>query len=148
MIKSIQFKTASLIVKLGNAVTYYRNQKTENIGLTSIQSDAIIAALRNPQITAKELREHLQLSQSTVAGIISRLEGKGLVTKTVDRDDARKTILSLTEQGLNLEKSLKEIALETQQCLVAGMTEQEQAEFSRLLEIALNNMKRTRFNTK
>lgn len=144
MIKSSQFKATSLIVKLGNAVTYYRNLKMQDIDLTSVQSDAVIAALRNPNITASQLKDELQLSQSTVAGIISRLEAKGLITKTVSSDDGRKIILNLTEQGLELENKLKEIALQTQQCLVEGMSDNEQEEFSRLLQIALDNMNRVR----
>lgn len=144
MIQAAQFKTASLIVKLGNAVTYYRNLKTENIDLTSVQSDALIAVLRNPSITATQLKDHLRLSQSTVAGIIARLENKGLIAKTVDREDARKAILTPTEQGLLLEEPLKKIALETQRFLVEGMSKQEQAEFDRLLQISLDNMNRVR----
>lgn len=144
MIQAAQFKTASLIVKLGNAVTYYRNLKTENIDLTSVQSDALIAVLRNPSITATQLKDHLRLSQSTVAGIIARLENKGLIAKTVDREDARKAILTPTEQGLLLEEPLKKIALETQRFLVEGMSRQEQAEFDRLLQISLDNMNRVR----
>jgi len=68
MIQNTQFRAASLIVQLGNAVTYYRNLKMEHIGLTSVQSDALIAALRNPGITAARLKEQLQLSQSTAGG--------------------------------------------------------------------------------
>ncbi len=148
MIKSTQFKTASLIVKLGNAVTYYRNLKMKDIELTSVQSDAIIATLRNPQITAAQLKEHLLLSQSTVAGIISRLENKGFIKKIADEEDARKSILMPTEEGLLLEEPLKEIAIETQQFLVEGMSEEEQEEFARLLQIALDNMNRVRMNKK
>lgn len=113
MIKPTQFKTASLIVKLGNAVTYYRNLKMKDIELTSVQSDAIIAALRNPGITAAQLKEHLLLSQSTVAGIIARFESKGFIEKITDKDDARKSMLMPTEEGLLLEEPLKEIAMET-----------------------------------
>lgn len=144
MIQSTQFKAASQIVKLGNAVTYYRNIKMESLELTSVQSDAFIATLRNPGITASELKEELQLSQSTVAGIIARLESKGLIKKTVDEDDARRSILVPTEQGMLLEEPLKEIALGTQQSLVDGMNQEEQEEFTRLLEIALDNMNRVR----
>lgn len=144
MIQNTQFRAASLIVQLGNAVTYYRNLKMEHIGLTSVQSDTLIAALRNPGITAARLKEQLQLSQSTVAGILSRLEGKGLIEKKADQEDARKAILTPTDQGLALEMPLKEIALETQQSLVEGMSEAEQEEFIRLLDIALENMNRVR----
>ncbi len=144
MIQTNQFVTASLIVKLGNAVTYYRNMKMESLELTSVQSDAFIAVLRNPGITASELKEHLKLSQSTVAGIIARLENKGLIEKRIDEADARKAILTPTEQGRLLEEPLKEIAISTQQFLVDGMSQEEQTEFSRLLQIALDNMSRVR----
>ena len=144
MIKPTQFQTASYIVKLGNAVTYYRNMKMENIDLTSVQSDALIATLRTPDITASQLKEQLQLSQSTTAGIIGRLEGKGLIEKSGVQGDARKAILKPSKQGKALEEPLKNIALETQMCLVEGMSEDEQAEFTRLLKIALDNMNRAR----
>lgn len=144
MIHQKEFVTASLIVKLGNAVTYYRNMKMEDIDLTSVQSDALIATLRNSEITASQLKEHLQLSQSTVAGIIERLEIKGLISKVSDPEDARKTHLMPTEKGKHLEGKLREIALDIQNALSDGMSADEQAEFSRLLEIALENMNKVR----
>ncbi len=144
MVELNQFKTASLLVKLGNAVTYYRNKKMENIDLTSIQSDVFIDIIRNPGITASELKDHVQLSQSTVAGIIARLESKLLISKVFDSNDARKVFLYPSQQGLELEEPLKEIALETQLFLVEGMSETEQSEFTRLLQVALNNLSRAR----
>lgn len=133
MVELNQFKTASLLVKLGNAVTYYRNKKMENIDLTSIQSDVFIDIIRNPGITASELKDHVQLSQSTVAGIIARLESKLLISKVSDSNDARKVFLYPSQQGLELEEPLKESALKTQLFLVEGMSETEQSEFTRLL---------------
>ena len=144
MVESEQFKTASLLVKIGNAVTYYRNKKMEDLDLTSVQSDVLIDILRHPGITASEIKEHIQLSQSTVAGIIARLEAKKLISKVVDENDARKVILYPAEQGSALEETLKEIAVETQQFLVEGLSESEQTEFARILEIALNNLNRVR----
>ena len=57
MIDKRQYRTASMIVKLGNAVTYFRNQKMDMYGLTSVQGDAIRAILHNPGITASELKK-------------------------------------------------------------------------------------------
>ena len=116
----------------------------EDLGLTSIQSDALIAALRKPEITASQLKEQLQLSQSTVAGIIERLESKGFISKVSDPQDARKTRLIPTEQGRQLEEKLRKIALDIQNAISDGMNTEEQAEFSRLLKIALENMNRGR----
>lgn len=140
MIEAIQYKTASTIVQLGNAVTYYRNIKMQEYGLTSAQGEAVRTILHEPGITAAELKKRLGLSQSTVAGILERLENKGLIKKTLVDGDARKMSLFSTAQGLELEEMLKRTALETQQIIMEGMTKSEQEEFNRLLEIALAHM--------
>ena len=144
MTEAIQYKTASTIVRLGNAVTYYRNIKMQEYGLTSAQGDVIRAILHAPGITASELKKKLGLSQSTVAGILERLENKRLIKKTLVDGDARKMSLFPTSQGLELEDMLKQTALETQQIIMEGMTKSEQEEFNRLLEIALAHMSAVR----
>lgn len=144
MIEAIQYKTASTIVRLGNAVTYYRNVKMQEYGLTSAQGDVIRAILHEPGITAAELKKKLGLSQSTVAGILERLENKGLLEKVLVDQDARKMSLVPTSQGLELEDILKQTALETQQKIMEGMTPEEQKEFDRLLGIALARMSAVR----
>lgn len=140
MIEANQYKTASTIVRLGNAVTYFRNIRMQEYGLTSAQGDVIRAILHEPGITAAELRKKLGLSQSTVAGILERLAHKGLLEKTLVDGDARKMNLRPTSRGLELEAMLRETALETQKRVMEGMTPDEQKEFDRLLEIALAHM--------
>ena len=140
MIEAFQYKTASTIVRLGNAVTYYRNMKMQEYGLTSAQGDVIRSILHEPGITAANLKKALGLSQSTVAGIIRRLEKKGLIEKTLVDGDARKMSLFPTGKGLELEAMLKQTALDTQQIIMDCMTKDEQEEFDRLLEIALAHM--------
>lgn len=140
MIEATQYRTASTIVRLGNAVTYYRNLKMQEYGLTSAQGDVIRAILHEPGITAAELKKKLGLSQSTVAGILERLEIKGLLEKVLVDGDARKMSLLPTPRGLELEAMLKQTALETQRRITEGMTQEEQKEFDRLLEMALAHM--------
>lgn len=140
MIEPEQYKTASFIVRLGNAVTYYRNGKMQEYGLTSAQGDAIRAILHEPGITAAELKRKLGLSQSTVAGLLGRLESKGLVEKLLVDGDARKMSLVPTARGLELEAMLRQTALETQKRIMEGLTESEQAELDRLLGIVLEHM--------
>lgn len=140
----MQYKTASTIVQLGNAVTYYRNIKMQAYGLTSAQGDAIRAILHEPGITASELKKKLGLSQSTVAGILERLAHKGLLEKTLVDEDARKMRLMPTARGLELEAMLRQTALETQQMIMSGMTPAEQKEFDRLLAVALARMSAVR----
>ena len=84
--------------------------------------------------------KYLQLSQSTVAGIIQRLEQKELIERTVSETDARKSIIRPTIKGLELEETLKQSAVETEALLLDGMTKEEQELFNHLLQKALDNM--------
>lgn len=148
MIEEESYKTASYLVRLGNAVTSYRNRKLQEYGLTSAQGDAIRAVLHEPGITAAELKNRLWLSQSTVAGILSRLESKGLIEKTNVDGDARKMSLWPTARGLELKAKLLQSALDTQHRLMEGLSEGEQAEFDRLLQTALEHMTAARAESK
>lgn len=136
-----QFKTASLIVRLGNMVAWLRNRRMQQRDITSSQSDVIRYLLKHQDrpVSAGDLMKHLSLSPSTMAGILKRLEGKALIARTPDEADARKVIITLTREGLALEDYLKENAAQTEKLLLQGMTQAEQDEFYRLLTIALRN---------
>ena len=142
MIKKSQFQTAEQIIRLGNAVTWIKNQKTQFMNLTATQSEAIRYILKNyeeKEITAADLMANLHLSQSTVAGIIQRLVKKGLIDKKTDTNDGRKNIIIPTGKGVELENRLKQTAVATEEIIVKGMSNEEQKEFNRLLQIALDN---------
>lgn len=138
---SNQFKTASLVVRLGNVVAWLRNQRMQQRGITSSQSDVIryILKHRDQSVSAGDLMEQLSLSPSTMAGILKRLENKSLIIRKTDENDARKIIITPTKEGLALEDYLKETAAQTEEILLQGMTKAEQDEFYRLLKIALQN---------
>lgn len=147
MIQKSQFQTTTHAVQLGNAITWMKNQKTQFINLTATQGDAIRYILKNYDeklITAADLMKNLQLSQSTVAGIIQRLEEKELITRSVAQSDARISIIHPTEKGMELEEKLKQSAVETEAILLQGMTQEEQTEFNRLLQKALDNINTAR----
>ena len=136
-----QFKTASLVVRLGNVVAWLRNQRMQQRGITSSQSDVIryILKHRDQPVSAGDLMEQLGLSPSTMAGILKRLENKSLITRTTDEKDGRKVLIAPTREGMELEDYLKETARQTEEILLRGMTKAEQDEFYRLLKMALQN---------
>lgn len=141
MVEAAQFKTASMIVRLGNVVAWLRNQRMQKRDITSTQSDVIRYILKHRQepVSAGDLMREFSLSPSTMAGILKRLEHKALIDRRTDEQDARKILITPTEEGLALEDYLKETAVQTEEILLRGMSEAEQAEFYRLLQIALRN---------
>ena len=137
-----KYRTGRLLVQLGNGVSWFRNQKMQGMGLTSSQSEVIRYMLkhRDKRLTAGDLMAQLGLSQSTVAGILKRLEKKSLLVRQADETDARRSVILLTEEGLAMEEDLLRVAVQTEEILLKGMTEEEQAQFNHLLQTALDNM--------
>ena len=56
------------------------------------------------QASHKEIKDFLKLNASTVTGLISRLETKGLVARLPKRGDKRVKVLSITAKGEQLLK--------------------------------------------
>lgn len=141
-----QYKTSGLMIRLSNALIWFRNQELQRHDLTSSQFEVIryLLTYQEQDITAGMIMTQLELSQSTVAGILKRLHVKGLIHRRTDQHDARREFVVLTEKGLALEESLQGIACETEKILLQGMSPTEQEEFYRLLHLALDNMSSVR----
>lgn len=141
-----QYKTSGQMIQLSNALIWFRNQELQLHDLTSSQFEVIryLMTHRETPATAGTLMQQLTLSQSTMAGILKRLESKGLIERQPDKNDARREFIVLTEKGAALEEPLKGIVCKTEKILLQGMSEAEQDEFNRLLHIALTNMNSVR----
>lgn len=142
MIENYDFKVSGRLVRLGNAINRHRNMQMAFLDLTSTQSEAIRYIIKNNDmnLTAKDLMNFLNLSQSTVAGIIDRLCDKGFIIRKKCESDSRKVFIALSEKGMELDDQLHVIGAETEALLLNGMTAKEADAFKRLLGIALSNM--------
>lgn len=131
------------LLRLGNGVKEFRNRHFQELGLTSAQADALFFILkehRHKALSATEVRNELKLSQSTVAGILARLEAKGFIERREDVADSRRILLEPTEKSLALKDSIGESAARTEELLLTGMTQEEKECFSRLLAMASKNI--------
>ena len=139
-----EYQTTTRLIQLGNIVNWFRNRNLQPFGLTSSQSEAIHFILRHgdEEITASRLMDELKLSQSTVAGILRRLEEKGLIKRTSKDGDARTSIIRSTEQGERLRAQLKRSAIRDERELLSDLSEEEQDAFKTMLETVLNHMSR------
>ena len=140
------YPTASQIIQLGNIVNWFRNRNLQVYGLTSSQSEAIHFILRHEDedITAGRLMDELKLSQSTIAGILRRLEDKGLIERSFKNGDARTSIIRTTKQGTQLRAQIKQSAIHDEYELLAELSEEERAAFKATLQTVLNHMKQVK----
>jgi DNA-binding MarR family transcriptional regulator len=52
----------------------------------------------------RDLNENVLMAQSSLSRMVERLEGRGLVERSVPSDDARGTVVTLTDRGRRLQR--------------------------------------------
>lgn len=89
---------------------------------------------------ARDIEEHFQLSHPTVSGILSRLEQKGFIEFCPDEADRRCKRIYLLPKGRELNKTMHQTILATEEKLVQDFTEEEKQQFATLLQRAITNL--------
>lgn len=86
-----------------NAMTRAYRPLLGELGLTYPQYLVLLVLWEKKDCRLGEIAEELRLATHAVSPIIDRLEEAGLVTRTVDEDDARAVRVGLTRKGLKME---------------------------------------------
>ena len=138
-----QIPNGILIKKIGGMMKWHADMDMQRDGITHVQGHILhlLHMQEGHTATLKEMESILELAQSTVAGLVSRLEKKQLVETLRDETDRRVKRVRLTEAGLQHCESARQQTIRNEALLTSGMTESEQAEFHRLLEIACETMR-------
>jgi DNA-binding MarR family transcriptional regulator len=108
-------------------------------GITGIQFGVLVLVGRHPLLDQKTLGAHLALDRSTIAGIVSRLERQGLLTRTVDDNDGRRRLLELTPSGTAALRELRHHASSVNERLTAPLSDAERLELRRLLGVLITH---------
>ena len=74
----------------------------------------------------KEIAEELRLENSTISGVLERMEKKGLIKRKVSKEDRRFVEIILTDKGNDLEEPILETVEEVNRIVLKDMGQQEQ----------------------
>ena len=102
-------------------------------GLTPLQFTSLVKIRDQGRASQNELGRLTHADPATIMGVINRLVERGLIRKSADPEDKRKSILILTSKGLNLIESLEATAREVSRQTLAPLSSSEQKTFLRLL---------------
>ena len=132
-----------LIKQINSTLEKNANNTLREQDLTIAQVSALLTIRDFPeqQISLKELEKLLHVAQSTTAGIISRLEQKGLVTGFGDAFDKRIKLVKITPLGEQYCKSAEQNMTEAEENLLSGLTETEKSIFRSLLQKVQETLK-------
>lgn len=93
------------------------------------------------RLSMKELERYFEVAQSTVAGIVSRLEQKGLVEAFGDPADKRIKLVRITSAGeIYCEESACRMK-DAEEKLLQGFTGKERKQLNHLLARVADNLK-------
>ena len=121
---------------LSKALEQYANNQLQTRNLTFSQSKLLMVLGDCTDHTAslKELEEAFHSAQSTVCGIVSRMEKKGLVQALPSGTDRRVKRIALTPAGETLREECVSDILDSERWISAGLTQEENLLMRQLLE--------------
>ncbi len=110
-------------------------QETDTHGITPVQYAALRAIGDAPGIDQRSLARAIGFDTSTIAGVVDRLEARGLMTRHTAPEDRRARRLSLSPAGRALLCAATPAILRAQARMLAPLSRSEQAEFMRMLRV-------------
>ena len=132
-----------LIKQIHDRLEKQSNNALRAKDLTMMQVSVLLALQKTAgqQLSMKELERYFGVAQSTVAGIVSRLEQKGLVEAIGDAADKRIKLVHLTSNG---ELCCAEAACSMEEAeanLLKGFSSDERKVLNHLLARVADNLK-------
>lgn len=67
--------------------------------LSKIEISVLSLLSENPQMIMRDISEQLQVSKSTMTGIVDKLEGLGFLQRVINKSDRRSYALEVTKEG-------------------------------------------------
>ena len=94
-----QLKILASIRRIIRAVDIYSRKLVKEYNVTTPQHVCLFTIVDGGPLTVSELGKRVSLGQSTVVGILDRLEKKDMIRRDRDTADRRKVFVSATELG-------------------------------------------------
>lgn len=134
-----------LLKKIDDRMFQQANRDLGKLNMTLSQMNILIYLMEvneEHMSPLKDIEKKFEVSQATMAGIVSRLEEKGFVESVTNHKDKRIKLVRISTQGLNfMEKHRAAMDLKDKN-IVSGLSKTEQKELLRMLEIVYETIKK------
>lgn len=126
--------SGELIKRLNGILEKRANKSLNEDGVTFSQMKLLCILEKDGSLTLKELEKYFCVAQATIAGIVVRLEKKGLIESFYSPEDKRAKHICLTEDGVRMCEHARCSMERNEQWLLASLNEDEKKELHRLLQ--------------
>lgn len=114
--------------------------KQKGVNLTAEQYLVMDTLWNEGALTQQAIAYIIQKDKNSVTQFVDNLEKKGLVTRSVAKEDRRVNNIVVTPEGKALKDSTKQLAIETMNKAVAGISEKDLKTFISVLKKVCGNI--------
>ena len=114
----------------GNIAATYQDK----FGISMAQWRIIAVLAEYPDTSADDVCQRTQIEKSVVSRAIARLLERHLVTREIDENDKRRSILQLSETGLSVYDEVMPMSEEFEKKLLSALSKEERKALSNLLD--------------
>lgn len=102
-------------------------------GLTPVQYSVLCCLWQKDMHNPKEIADFLKIENSTISGILERMEKKDLLVRSIDTNDRRFIRIDLTDASKNLEKPVIKAVEDVNKDILKSFTAAEQKQLKNIL---------------
>ena len=114
--------------------------KKNNVNLTAEQYLVMDTLWNEGTLTQQAIAFIIQKDKNSVTQFIDNLERKGLVTRSVAKEDRRVNNIVVTKEGMALKDSTKQLAIDTMNKALEGIPEDDVQTFVTVLKKICENI--------
>lgn len=118
------------------------------IKISGGQGRILFVLWKSDNLTISEISKETSLAKNTVSVVINGMVNSGLVARTINPDNRRQTIISLTEYAKSLQKKYEIVSDQMNALFYQGFSEQEQKKFEHYLARILHTLTENLQNSK
>ncbi len=129
-----------LVTEISKLFQDKMNQNSEKLGFKNGYRQILRHLAHEDGVTQIDLVRSTHLKAPTISVTLKKMEEEELVRRVTDKKDLRQTHVYLTDKGREMDHSLFDMLLETDEILLRDISEEEKAALCKTLTKIRNNM--------
>jgi len=134
--KSLGYRMRSLSMQL----TRRFSEKLEALNVTTVHWLVLCRLWREDGVPVSEIASYIELEGGSLAGVLERMEDRGLISRRSCSEDKRRMLVFLTDEGDRLFDILPEIALNHCNLCIGGLSDEDVQFMTRVLTTLITNL--------
>lgn len=110
------------------------------IEISGGQGRILFILWKTDNLTVSEISEKTSLAKNTVSVVLNGMVNKGIVERTINPQNRRQTIISLTDYARSLRGKYEEVSQQMNTLFYQGFSEEEQVRFEQYLARILHTL--------